>query len=159
MIGSVSRMFGADDRLRLFYAVALLWLQLPIGAVHVAYDYVVPLLESHAPLLFSPSAQKAPRNKSNRDSGSSVYNRGGSSSGANTDANSSANSSGGGEERVAQFGSMLRLLSMSGVLSVERADTIREVTHHTNRCILKHMIFPSCYLMLYHMHTLSLFSF
>lgn len=115
---------GADERLNLIYAVLLLWLQLPIGAVQVAYDYLVPLLENHAPLLFSPQTV----NKKQKNTKGNVYNR----------ANSTSSTSSGSlesekEARVAQLGTMLRLLSMSGVLSVERADTIREVKIPSHR--------------------------
>eukprot|EP00615_Pteridomonas_danica_P006448 CAMPEP_0114338704 /NCGR_PEP_ID=MMETSP0101-20121206/7213_1 /TAXON_ID=38822 ORGANISM="Pteridomonas danica, Strain PT" /NCGR_SAMPLE_ID=MMETSP0101 /ASSEMBLY_ACC=CAM_ASM_000211 /LENGTH=438 /DNA_ID=CAMNT_0001471373 /DNA_START=539 /DNA_END=1855 /DNA_ORIENTATION=- len=96
-VGSFGRLVGADERLKLAYALILLWLQLPIGAVQLAYDYVVPLLEHHAPVLFSPRSARA--SKATEKS----------------------------QERVQQLGSMLRLVTMSGLLTVERADTLREI--------------------------------
>lgn len=96
LIGSVGRLVGADHRLRLFYALLLLWLQLPIGAVEVAYNRLVPLLEHHAPVLFSPSARTS---RVTDDT----------------------------QARVQQLGGVLRLATLSGMVSAERADTIREL--------------------------------
>mmetsp|Transcript_50510 Transcript_50510/g.101602 ORF Transcript_50510/g.101602 Transcript_50510/m.101602 type:complete len:521 (-) Transcript_50510:305-1867(-) len=62
LVGRLSGLVGGfDQRVRVLEALVMLWLQLPIGAVQLAYDHAVPALERklNLPGLFSPPEKTA----------------------------------------------------------------------------------------------------
>jgi hypothetical protein len=82
--------------------------------VQVAYDYLMPALESSVPMLFSPATPRPlPGNRRGTETAQTQ--------------NRTMTQNEAVQQKMQQFGTVFRLLTMSGVLSVERADMIREI--------------------------------
>jgi hypothetical protein len=110
LIGRLTGLVGANERLLLAYALVLVWLQLPIGAVQLAHDHLVPYMEkkllgASGKGLFRPTtAVKAKRQNQPQPAAENVE-----------------------ERTTAQLSGVLKMLMYSGVLSRESANAITEV--------------------------------
>jgi len=112
LVARAAAAVGASRRLSLAYALLLLWLQLPIGAVALAFDKLAPALERATTLrVFS------------------VFG-GGSSSGSGGGGYPAAVGGGAGalpSDPSAQLWAGLRMLTFTGVLSAETAAAVADV--------------------------------